>query len=343
LCRCSIAKEVTGMKLTRRSFLSSSLATGVAAAAQASHAQWLLSSANPVRLGLLDTGAGHLHALSVFSAIPGAQIAGIVTAGDARRIRQLRDHLKECGQIEPAVYRTSEHLLSETKLQAFVLSGDSGAGRASLGQAALAAGRAVLLGEVFTHARSPELASEILSSHQIIRFSADDFLYPASRADVKQWLIRHRADRVAAKLTLRPFSDAPNSFNLAAIAFSSLLSLTSLQPDALLAWSKKISQVCPLGLGIGQIPVPQNEYGVEAITVNPFGVQPGIATLSLAHRESELTLQIGSDFSQDGALKTAVGFLRDVKATGPVDNLDAFHTLLAASTVENAIGGSSRC
>jgi hypothetical protein len=325
------------IQFTRRTFLQSSLATGLVAAAEATRSRWLLSSAGPVRIGIAGLGASATQHLALFAAIPGAEIAGLADSEPTRTAQALRQ-LRELGQVAPAVYRDLDRMLENPTLQAISLPNQTAEAGPILHRV-IAAGLPVL-SDFPPSVESPEsvrLYEAVLSAPAPVHFRLADFTYPTSASDLMAWLKRSGSKTAEAHLFI-PRMATLQELRVAAIAATdALLAASSLSQDRLIRWvgTKDARSEMSAAGTIGNIALPQNSFGISALRVHLLGVLQQNSKFVVQHRSGSMEFAISSLPDADSSLQTAMKFLNCARRRSRTDNVIGSRAHVAAAVVDH--------
>lgn len=325
------------MQLSRRTFIGSSLAAGLAAAAEATGTHWLLSARDPLRLGMLDLGQGSADYLNLFAMIPGAHVAAVVAHRRHDRTRDAVEQLRRLDQPRPTLYSGAAELLQDSSLDAVLFPGSPSLETA---EAFLSAGvpcfadlpprTPIPNSQTFSYVR------RFLQPSGTIRFRLDDLTYPYSHEHVRAWLNRSAALRTSAVLTLPLITDLHRSRTATIVALSSLLSASLLSPAELLVWAVDRSPQERESVGEKRIDLPSNPHGLEHLTLAALGPCPNSSDLLIRHRYGSMNLTIHGCLNPRSSLESAMRFLRDVRHPEGTEYGDTLNAVIAGLLVDRS-------
>jgi len=328
------------MTISRRSFLQSSLMAGLAGAADATCTRWLLSSNNAVRIGITNLGTSASEHLALLAAVPGAEIIGVVDR-DPRRVTAALHQLRELGQPTPTLYRNVEHMLSDQRLEAVVLSNDAITSGPSFRQI-LDAGLPVLTEfPPPLPVRDSRLYGNILRAQKPIHFRLADFTYPASSADVTSWLKRGSPNKPEARLMISSTVTMRELRIATIVAIDALLAISSVPIHGLMPWLSSNdagTQIRDAGTG-GSIGLPDNFANLRALRIHLLGGLRNSSRLVVEHKAGSIELPISRTPHALSSLKTLMRFLQQVREPKLYQSLVSTKVYIAACLADGFMQG----
>jgi hypothetical protein len=322
------------MQLTRRTFVSSTLAVGLAAAAEATHSSWLLTSGDAVRIGIADIDSSNAEHVALLSAIPGAEIAALF--GTNRELtRESFFQLQESGKPMPILYGTLNRMLLDRSLEAVYLAGRSLDASEAFSRI-IQAGHPVMADPPHEVSRgdrySPLTTAYSAKTHILLR--TNYLANSNSVQDVRNWLLRSDARETEAILSLPLFAQRDQVRSAGILSLACLIGASDLSPAELLRWhSSKTPKVRTTGSS-GTISLPDNSYGLRSLRIHALGGDADSSTLALHHSHGSFHLPIVRNSCPQAALRSAMLFLTRVRFRRKVNNADAVHALVASQLMQ---------
>ena len=332
------------MSVTRRTFLQYSLAAGLTAAADATRSHWLLSRDRPMRIGVAGLGPFSEELLAIFAAIPGAQVIGI-TDSESKRIDLACRTLEELGQNRPCVYRDVSSMLTDTNLEAISISPHEPSMIFNLNKILKA--KVPVLADCpppLELPRDQPLFDAVMAARRVIEFRLGDFIYPASIADLPNWLNRSKPAPLEARLVVSPTS-TKRDLRLAAIfALDALFAASTLTAEELRLWMDSTEAKIDIVNGgtLVIFALPRNPSGVTSLRVDLLGSVGQKTTLLVHHRSGRIEIAVSDRPDADSSLRTAMKFLNLARHGHGYDSFSAGRAQTAAVFVDRFIGQIAR-
>jgi hypothetical protein len=334
------------MLLTRRSFLQSTLAAGLGVAAEVTGGHWLLNPANKIRIGIVGLGPTALEHLSLFSAIPGAEIVSLADP-NPQNLHKAASYLRDLGQKSPTLHRFPDDLLYDRSLNALAVPNCDLNGGQLVGDA-IATGMSILLDAPPTVSpRRLEQMLELLQhARSAVHFRLADYLYPSKASDIRSWLVRTGSRSAELALALQP-SAAREDLRIAVIAaLDAVFDASGASDEELRTWGTNPEHLNHIG-GYGNscsISLPANSFGFKSLHAHQFpGMLEVASTLHIQSCRGSMKLSIDSQAHAISSLQTAMSFLAtvgDIRSVAPrrswcaqvaASGADRLLTALAAS------------
>jgi len=303
------------MLLSRRTFLQSTLAAGLAAAAEVTGTHWLLGPAGRLRIGIAGLGTAGSDHLALFAAIPGAEIVGLADPS-SKNLHAAAGYLRDNGQRPPSLYRNSGDLLNDRALHALSIP-SSGQNGAQVMRDAIAVGVPVLLDAppLLAQKELGKMLSILETTRTPVHFRLADYLYPSSVMDVRSWLTRSGSTGAELALALQPFAARDLRIPLIA-ALDVVLDASGTSDRELRMWGIQGRHSARIeGTGTScSIALPPNPFRFEGLLVHSFpGVLESVSTLHLRSVRGSVKLGIASQAHAVSSLQTAMLFLASVR------------------------------
>lgn len=319
------------MHLTRRTFISSSLAAGLVTAAEATESRWLLGSTDPIRVGIVELDASNAEHLALFSAIPGATITDIFGI-NSKTTEESVAHIQEYRKPTPTIHRHLDSILRNSSINMISISGHDTA-ELSLINRIVSAGLPVMA-DIPLRATRPDKRHFIDALPLMktpVLFRKDYFSGPATMQDVRNWLLRSRAKETEATLTVPICAGRSQMFIAGTISLVALLEGCDIEANSLPDWFDSEHSEIRVARGIpsGTIPIPNNPYGIRHLQIRSLGGNPAISTLALNTPLRSLQIPITNSANPQGSLQTAMRFLNRVRFRREVDNSDSAQTAIS--------------
>ncbi|MGB0063095.1 MAG: hypothetical protein WBP85_01505 [Terracidiphilus sp.] len=343
------------MLLTRRTFVQSSIAASLAAAAEATHASWLLKPDNAVRIAIADLGPFANEHISLFAALPGVEIVALVDPSHSKS-RAAIAQLTQLGRPTPAVYASLSSLLRHTGIDAFSLAADEEPAAFSLHEI-LATRRPILLD---LPPRDLSLGDLMLLQKAPVYFRTSDRLYPGAQTEIHaQWKrsplkpetgTQKRFTRLILERRLRPSQ-------LRAVliaALGAVLEPLSIPVAALAAWSEDPAVIeFTRASTVLHIHLPPQLSNFDSLDIDLLPRSFGASILSLGQPQGTMQVPIWRAPDIQSSLRTVMAFLSQNHArfakhtsstrTYTADNVtDVALAFAAASVVDRAVTFTNR-
>jgi hypothetical protein len=304
------------MLLTRRTFVQSSFAASLAVAADATGAGWLVNPNHPVRIAIVGLGPAAEEHISLFAALPGAQIVALADASHARRQAALAQ-ITALGNPRPSVYASLPSLLDHDGIDAFSLPADEDSRVYSMHEI-LATRLPVLLD---LPPRNLSYGDLTLLQKAPVHFRATDRLYPGTQANIHyQWQrpalqLEIGPQKRFARLTLeRRLS--PSQLRAVLIAgLGAVLEPISTSAATLLAWSKDPNVIgFTRASTLLHIDLPPQISNFDTLEIELLPRSSGASILSLGQPQRTMQFPIWKVPDSQSSLRTVMSFLRQTQA-----------------------------
>lgn len=329
------------MFVTRRTFVQTSIAASLAVAAESTHTSWLLSSSDPLHIGIAGLGPSAPEHLALYAAIPGARVTHIADQSRAA-IAAALSQLQNAGHPSPRVSHNLDGLLADPFLHAISLPRESPNAGFTLKQ--IFARRLPVLADNLPSSLS--LPVTAYSKYSQLRLRIGDLIYPGATSDLSAWSRRSAApsadkDAAAAELTLQRKLVATETRAVLISTLNALLQASPIETSSLTRWAEaEGSFEIARARTVARVNLPDSPTGPKCLTIDLLPRNSGASLLSVRDKGGLFDVPVWRQPDAQTSLRTVMQFLASVRTRA--DNLTALAPAIAATVVVDRIFRSLR-
>jgi hypothetical protein len=329
------------MFVTRRKFVQSSIAASIAVAAESTHTGWLLSSSDPLRIGIAGLGPSAPEHLALYAAIPGAKVTHIADPSRAA-IAAAVSQLQNAGHPSPRVSHNLDGLLADPSLHAISLPRESPNAGFTLKQ--IFSRRLPVLTDILPSSLS--LPANACSKYSQLHLRIGDLIYPGVTSDLSAWSRRRAAacankDAAVSALTLQRKLLATETRAVLVSTLHALLQASPIATSSLTRWAEaEGSFEIARARTVARVNLPDPPTGPKCLAIELLPRNSGASLLSVRDKDGLFEVPVWRQPDAQTSLRTVMQFLDSVRTRA--DNSTALAPAVAAIAVADRIFRSLR-